>query len=263
MNDKCLKLLRNPENGEALDLDSRPDGTFLVGKESGMSFPVRDGIPVFVDTARLTAANEKSRRYYDLLAPFYHFSQSFYYRIKGGEEKERGEYLRFVPVKDGDRVLEISVGNAVNIRYLPRHAEYFGIDVSYGQLRRCRQLQSRYRFDIELFQAEAERLPFADETFDVVFNVASINYMEDRKKAIDEMFRVARPGARMMIADETVKAARAHNRLPIYRGFFNSSKEPLGPPVELLPNHATDVRLTEIRNGLYFCLEFGKPASRP
>lgn len=260
MDENYVDMLRNPINGESLELVKKPGGQFLVGKESGMLFALRDGIPVFIDPSRLTDANEKSRKYYDILAPVYQFTQSFYYLVKGGEEKERNEYLQHVPVREGNRVLEISVGNGVNIRFLPRNAEYFGIDVSWGQLKRCRQLGERYDFSAELFQAEAEHLPFCDEAFDVVFNVASINYFEDKKKAIEEMFRVAKPGARMMIADETEKTARAHNKLPIFRGFFNSSKAPVVPPIDVLPENAADVKLTEIRKGLYFCLEFRKPS---
>ncbi len=261
MNSKHISLLRSPINGECLDLTERPTGTFLVGKQTGASFPVRDGIPVFIDPSRLTEANEKSRKYYDLLAPFYEFTQWVYYRFKGGEANARNEYLQYVGVKEGDRVLEVSVGNGVNIEYLPRNAAYFGIDVSWGQLKRCKDLESKRGVDIELYQAEAEHLPFCDEAFDVVFNVASINYFEDKKRAIDEMFRVAKPGARMMIADETEKAAHAHNRLPIYRGFFNSSKAPVVPPIDLLPDNAAEVKLTEIRNGLYYVTEFKKPTT--
>ncbi len=258
LNEKYLSLLRNPLNGERIDMVETPDGIFLVGRDSRMLFPVREGIPVFIEPSKLTDANEKSRRYYDILAPFYQFTQSVYYWFKGGEARARNEYLQYVGVKDGDRVLEVSIGNGVNIESLPRGAEYFGIDVSWGQLKRCRELGSKSGIYIELFQAEAEHLPFCDEAFDVVFNVASINYFEDKRKAIDEMFRVAKPGARMMIADETEKAAHAHNRLPIYRGFFNGSKAPVVPPVHLLPENAVDVKLTEIRNGLYFVLEFKK-----
>lgn len=258
MEKKYIHILQNPYNGEALDLIEESTGTFLVGKQSGTRFPLRGGIPVLIDSSKLTDANKKSRRYYDILAPIYQFTQSFYYLLRGGEEKERNEYLRFVPVQKGDNVLEVSVGNGVNIRFLPRNAEFFGVDISWGQLKRCRDVGMKAGFSAELFQAEAEHLPFADEAFDVVFNVASINYFEDKKKAIDEMFRVAKPGARMMIADETEKAARTHNRLPIFRGFFNSSKAPVVPPIDLLPTNATEVKLKEIRNGLYFCLEFKK-----
>ncbi len=258
MNEKYLSLLHNPTNREPLDLKETDNGPVLVGRESGTPFPVRDGIPVFIDPSGLTAANDKSRRYYDILAPFYRFTQSFYYRLRGGEAKSRNEYLKYVGIEEGDRVLEISVGNGVNIKFLPREAEYFGVDVSWGQLRKCLALELKFGLNIELFQAEAEHLPFCDEAFDVVFNVASINYIEDKRKAIDEMFRVAKPGARMMIADETEKAARSHNRLPIYRGFINSLKTAVSPPADLLPGNAVDVNLAEIRDGLYFCLQFRK-----
>jgi ubiquinone/menaquinone biosynthesis C-methylase UbiE len=256
---EMLSLLRSPVNGERLEVIERAGETYLVGTDSGTSFPVRDGIPVFIDPGRLKAENEKSRIYYDILSPFYQFTQSVYYRLKGGEEQSRNEYLRYAEIRDGDSVLEVSIGNGVNIKYLTANAEYFGVDVSWGQLKRCMQNTGAER-NIELFQAEAEHLPFCDEAFDVVFNVASINYFEDKKRAIEEMFRVAKPGARMMIADETEKAARAHNKLPIFRGFFNSSRDPVSPPIDLLPSDATEIRLSEIRDGLYYCLRFRKPS---
>lgn len=251
-----LDILSNPENGESFSLVEKSGGQFLAGIQSGTLYPVRNGIPVFIDPARLTDANKKSLRYYDALAPVYRFAQSFYYHLKGGEEKARAEYLRHLNIEGGNRVLEISVGNGSNIRYLARDAEYFGVDVSYGQLRNCLMLQRKYRFNVELFQAEAEHLPFCDGAFDVVFNVASINYIESKKRAIDEMFRVAKPGAQMMIADETDRAARAHNRLPIFRGYFGKPNEPVEPPIGLLPPNATDVKCVELRNGLYYCLMF-------
>ncbi len=258
MRQETLSLLRSPDNHEPLELRDTEDGQVLVGKESGRIFRIREGIPILMDESRLSEQNRRSRIYYDILAPFYRFTQSLYYVLKGGEEKSRVEYLNFLDAGDGDRVLEVSVGNGVNAPFFPGKSEYYGIDVSWGQLKRCREIESRYGRHLEVFQAEAEHLPFCDGAFDIVFNVASINYFEDKKKAIDEMFRVAKPGARMMIADETEKAAHAHNRLPLYRGYFNNSKGPVVPPIDLLPGNAADVKLTEIRNGLYFVLAFTK-----
>jgi ubiquinone/menaquinone biosynthesis C-methylase UbiE len=258
MNPKHLPLLRNPINHELLELQESAEGTTLVGKDSGTHFRVRDGIPVFIDTSRLTDANQRSRVYYNIMAPFYRLTQSFYYRLKGGEEQSRNEYLKHADIRATDRVLEVSIGNGINLKFLPERPEYFGIDVSWGQLKRCRNNAIAYGKEVALFQAEAEHLPFCGDAFDVVFNVGSINYIEDKKKAIDEMFRVAKPGARMMIADETEKAARAHNKFPIYRGFFNTSRAPAESTMDLLPRNATGVTFTEIRNGLYFCLQFRK-----
>ena len=49
----------------------------------------------------------------------------------------------------------------------------------------------------------AEDLPFADNYFDIVFHVGGINFFSDKARAIAEMLRVAKPGTRLMIADET------------------------------------------------------------
>ena len=54
----------------------------------------------------------------------------------------------------------------------------------------------------DLFLGNAECLPFADESFDVVFHVGGINFFNDRAKAIREMIRVAKPGSKILIADE-------------------------------------------------------------
>jgi ubiquinone/menaquinone biosynthesis C-methylase UbiE len=43
-------------------------------------------------------------------------------------------------------------------------------------------------------QSNAERLPFADRTFDVVFHVGGINFFDQPAVAVREMVRVARAG---------------------------------------------------------------------
>ena len=54
----------------------------------------------------------------------------------------------------------------------------------------------------DLFLGFAEQLPFEGDTFDVVFHTGSINVFEDRRRAIEEMVRVAKPGTRIVISDE-------------------------------------------------------------
>ncbi len=251
-------MICNPFTHETLHLSDTSEGPVLVGDESATTFRVRDGIPILMNSANITNASQKSRRYYDAVAPIYAFTQSVYYRLNGGEAESRQEYLNYVRVKKGDRVLEVSVGNGANIRFLPKEAEYFGIDVSWKQLVRCKSTGACFGFEVELFQADAEHLPFVDNSFDVVFNVGSVNYFEDKSTAVDEMFRVAKPGALMVIADETEKAASSHNKLPIFRGYYNSWKTPVEPPVDELPSDAKNVRLTESRSGMYFSLQFTK-----
>src|SRR4051812_14482509 len=53
-----------------------------------------------------------------------------------------------------------------------------------------------------LVLAEAESLPFEDRSFDAVFTAGGLNYFSDPEAALLEMKRVARPGARLVAADE-------------------------------------------------------------
>jgi ubiquinone/menaquinone biosynthesis C-methylase UbiE len=55
----------------------------------------------------------------------------------------------------------------------------------------------------DLFRGNAECLPFADSSYYLVFHVGGINFLNNRAKAIREMFRVAKPGRRILITDET------------------------------------------------------------
>ena len=66
--------------------------------------------------------------------------------------------------------------------------DYTGIDYSEAMvtLARCRYPQGRFQ------QADATALPFADNSFDIVFNAASLMHIPDHKAAIAESARVAR-----------------------------------------------------------------------
>lgn len=258
LDSEALDLICNPINHERLELRPSKKGPLLVGTKSGDVFHVSNGIPILMDPSHLTDSKRKSQIFYDILAPFYEFSQWIYYSLNGGEGTARNEYLRFIDVKQGDRVLEVSIGNGINIKFLPRNARYFGIDVSLGQLKQCRRNTSKLNLSTKIFQADADQLPFFDNTFDSVFNIGSINYFENKKQAIMEMIRVANPGGLILMADETERFAKNHDRYPIYRGFFGSRTRKVGPPIDELPGGITDVELREIRKGAYFCLRFRK-----
>jgi len=63
----------------------------------------------------------------------------------------------------------------------------------------------RWQRHAQLFQGEAERLPFRDAVFDCVFHVGGINFFSDKERAITEMIRAAKPGTKLVIVDETEK----------------------------------------------------------
>ena len=88
------------------------------------------------------------------------------------------EYLDELEVKDGDRVLEVSVGTGRNLQFLPRGAQYFGLDISWGMLKQCQRNARKWNLDVALFMGNAECLPFKKELFDVVFHFGGIKLFQ-------------------------------------------------------------------------------------
>ena len=74
------------------------------------------------------------------------------------------------------------------------------------------------------------------------------------------MIRVAMPGARILICDETERGARAYERfLPSFKRTVGKQRASVTAPVELVPPEMQEKRLNEVWNGWFYCLEFRKP----
>ena len=127
-------------------------------------------------------------------------------------------------------------------------------------LANCQVNLRRWHLDADLYLGNAECLPFADESFDVVYHVGGINFFNDRAKAIREMIRVAKPGSLLLIADETEKHVKE-----VYEkhsgSLWKNRKEPVKAPVDLIPSEMEQVHLEELRNGDTYTLTFRKPVA--
>jgi SAM-dependent methyltransferase len=60
----------------------------------------------------------------------------------------------------------------------------------------------RLELDVETVACDAEALPFADASFDVVFGHAVLHHLPDLDRAFGEFIRVLRPGGRLFFAGE-------------------------------------------------------------
>jgi hypothetical protein len=69
------------------------------------------------------------------------------------------------------------------------------------------------------------------------------------------MIRVARPGSKIVIADENEKADKLRDKLLIPRILFGKREEVV-PPIDFVPKTMTDIGLNTIWNGLGYCIEF-------
>ena len=258
-----LRILQSPYTGHSLQL-LREDGHEKLVSYSGERFPIRDGIAILLKPKDLTGSNRKYNHLYETIGGFYDDTQRVGCALMGFDRDAYVQsYLGFLEVKPGDSVLETSVGTGLNFKYLPRGVRRAGLDLSPEMLANCQANLRRWQLEADLFLGNAETLPFADSSFDVVFHVGGINFFNDRAKAIREMIRVAKPGSRILVADETEEHVKGtYERSPITSGYFKNRQEPVAPPIDLVPPQMLETRL-EILNVIgknhFYTLTFRKP----
>jgi ubiquinone/menaquinone biosynthesis C-methylase UbiE len=255
---EAVARLQSPSTGNPLHvIDELGRETFV--SSSGERFPIRDGIPDFLTSQDLTGDNLKYNHQYQTIGGFYDDTQRVYTALKGGDLGSFfRSYMRLLPVEAGDSVLETSVGTGLNFQYLPHGVKLSGIDLSAEMLVNCQNNLRRWQMDADLYLGNAERLPFADSSFDVVYHVGGINFFNDRERAIREMICVARPGSLLLIADETEDYVKqVYEKQP--GGLFKNRKQPVRPPIDLVPAEMREVHLELLLDGLFYALTFRKP----
>jgi len=80
--------------------------------------------------------------------------------------------------------------------------ELYGVDFSAGMLELARKYAAKYKFSVNLTQADARHLPFDDNSFDWAIAVATYHHIEDnegRLRALKELKRVLKPGGEAFI----------------------------------------------------------------
>lgn len=102
--------------------------------------------------------------------------------------------------------------------------------------------------------------------FPIALHLGGINFFTDRAAALREMARVARPGARVVVIDETEAVASGYRRFShLVPGFIDLFTGPAGeavkPPVDLLPPGMEDVSVESIWRDHGWCLSSRVPAA--
>lgn len=132
---------------------------------------------------------------YDRCSPLYDLV------LKPWLQAGRGRAVELLAPRAGERVLEIGVGTGLSFEFYPWWATVTALDFSAGMLR-----QARRRLDetpglpvATLTQADAQRLPFADASFDRVLAAYVLTVVPDTAAAVTELLRVVKPGGRVVL----------------------------------------------------------------
>jgi ubiquinone/menaquinone biosynthesis C-methylase UbiE len=207
-------------------------------------YRVENGIPDFLLAEKLNEKDRNWMRTYDKMASSYDIIMSYLAPLFsiGQEPFERSAWVKRLRVGKGARVLDVSTGTGRNIPFINRQVGsqggLVGMDISYGMLAYAKMKMDRKGLkNVELHRANASILPYKENSFDAVIHVGGINTFGDRAKALNEIVRVARPKARIVIVDEGLSP---HNQKTFLGEFLirTNALYRCEPPTLLLPKNA-------------------------
>lgn len=193
--DECLPLLASPDTHVPLKL--APGGAALVAAEE--SFPILDGLPLlfpasvqpYVGKAGLEIPAGGS----DALSKYLHLSSLKFDREPTNSEHTDVNYLKHVHraralMRDAKgTILDVGCDSpAISRSLFPNTSGYIGLEPTY---------EDRSEFRII---GMAEFLPLRDESLDNVAVMTTLDHVLDYHTAIDEAWRVLRPGGFLYLA---------------------------------------------------------------
>jgi arsenite methyltransferase len=113
-------------------------------------------------------------------------------------------------LEPGEQVLDLGSGagtdSLVAAQMVGADGAVTGIDMTPEMVAKARASADRMGLEnVSFTEAEAERLPFASESFDVVISNGVIDLIPDKDLVFAELYRVLVPGGRIQIADVTIQ----------------------------------------------------------
>jgi ubiquinone/menaquinone biosynthesis C-methylase UbiE len=239
----------------------RAEGDGLVA-ESGRTYRVVDGVPWLLDEETISALDRDFQRQYTERDARSYDRQVRLMSLLFGcwDPRERRKIANLLDLRLGMHVLEVSVGTGANLPLLARwvgaEGRLYGLDLSAGMLGVARKWAAALSCPVHLMRGDAVHLPFADGAFDAVLHFGGVNLFGDRARALEEMVRVAKPGATLVVGDEGMSEARRASWLGRQLVKMNNLYR-FRPPFHLLPwDRIENVQLHWVWREVFWLLRF-------
>ncbi len=132
------------------------------------------------------------------------------------------ELVRACGVRAGDRVLDIAAGSGnAAIPAAEAGATVTASDLTPELLDAGRRIAAARGVDLEWAEADAEALPFADDSYDIVMSSVGVMFAPHHQEAADELIRVCRPGGTIGLINWTPQG---------FIGNLFATMKPYAPP---------------------------------
>jgi ubiquinone/menaquinone biosynthesis C-methylase UbiE len=161
---------------------------------------------------------EVNIRYHDLAAADYDAKWGIDYG-EAGQTQVTGKLAKALGGEPGryERALEIGAGTGyftLNLLRAGLIGEAVAADISPGMLAMLSESAGRLGLDVRTIRCEADKLPFADDSFDLVFGHAVLHHLPDLDAAFAEFRRVLRPGGTLAFCGEPSRYGDLISQVP-------------------------------------------------
>ncbi|MDD4877306.1 MAG: methyltransferase domain-containing protein [Dehalococcoidales bacterium] len=100
--------------------------------------------------------------------------------------------------RPGEKILDAGCGTGIfTLDFLTKGPNIVGLDIS-NQMLKC-AVKKTADYPFFKIQGDMLSLPFMDDSFDKSVSITALEFIADAKSAIDELFRVTRPGGYVVI----------------------------------------------------------------
>jgi ubiquinone/menaquinone biosynthesis C-methylase UbiE len=147
-------------------------------------------------------ATNRLRSLWERYAPRYDRDTGFYDLLLLGDSRS------WACSQASGHILEVAIGTGRNLPFYPRGIQLTGIDFSPAMLDIARGRATEQGIDITLIEADAQQLPFADDRLDTVVCTLALSSIPDPAAAINEMYRVLRPGGHLLVVGHVASSYR-------------------------------------------------------
>ncbi|MEQ8170539.1 MAG: methyltransferase domain-containing protein [Candidatus Eremiobacterota bacterium] len=254
-----------PETGKKLKcLPDIIEGDNIISgrllNENNQEYFIKDGIPDLIFPRNLSDELKETLAYYEGVAGVYDDVANLTFRIQYVDETEaRKSFVKLINLSPGFRVMELACGTGrdseIIAEELDETGEFYVQDLSRSMLMRCMEKLRKFSVPVEYSVGNGCYLPFPDKYFDAVFSFGGLGVFDDVRRALKEIVRVSKVGAKVVVGDESMPPwlyDTEYGKILLNNNYLFKKSIPF----EQIPVEARDVTVRWVIGGVYYIIDF-------